>query len=136
METNWWEKEPVRFECEPDCFKCCTKPGVVYMDRKDVRDAAEYLQLSQKLFKSEFLKKEHDMWYIDVQEGNPCPFLTFEGCAIHEAKPAQCRTYPFWRENMETPQHWELTAGFCPGINKGSLQLPKVIKKAFDLFKF
>ena len=136
MKTYWWEKAPVHFECDPDCFKCCVKPGVVYMNRKDVRDAAKYLKLSQNRFKSEFLNKEHDMWYINVEEDNPCPFLTFDGCSIHEVKPVQCKTYPFWRENMETLRHWELAAGFCPGVGRGSLQLPKAIKKAFDLFKF
>ncbi len=25
--TKWWEKEPVRFECQADCFKCCCTPG-------------------------------------------------------------------------------------------------------------
>jgi Fe-S-cluster containining protein len=135
MDIQWWEKKPVRFECQPDCFKCCAKPGFVYMNQKDVRQAAEFLNLSQKRFKSEFLKKQYDMWYIEVEDDNPCPFLTFEGCAIHEAKPVQCKTYPFWRENMETPKHWELTASFCPGIGKGSELLANVIKKAFDLFK-
>ena len=115
---QWWKQETIYFECQSDCFKCCSKPGVVYLDFKDILQAAEYLELTVSDFKSEFLKRQDDLWLIEVEESRPCPFLVEHGCAIHKAKPAQCRSYPFWRENMETRNHWLLTAAFCPGINK------------------
>ena len=71
------------------------------------------------LFKSEFLTCQEGLWSIEVEENHPCPFLVDDGCAIHKAKPTQCRNYPFWQENMETRNHWLLTAAFCPGIGKG-----------------
>ena len=89
------------------------------MNPKDIRQAAEYLNLTVSRFKSEFLKREAGLWLIEVEEDRPCPFLVEEGCAIHKAKPAQCRSYPFWHQNLETRNHWLLTAAFCPGINKG-----------------
>ena len=119
MTIQWWKHETIRFECQPDCFKCCSKPGVVYMDTKDIRKAAEHLKLTVSRFKGEFFKLEAGLWLIEVEEERPCPFLVEEGCAIHPAKPTQCRSYPFWRENMETRNYWLLTSVFCPGINKG-----------------
>ena len=44
--AKWWEKEPIRFECQPDCFKCCMKPGIVHFDRGDIRKAADFLKTS------------------------------------------------------------------------------------------
>ena len=119
MTNPWWKQETIHFDCQSDCFKCCTKPGVVYMDLSDIRQAAEHLELTVSRFKSEFLKREAGRWLIEVEEARPCPFLVEEGCAIHKVKPAQCRSYPFWRENIETRNHWLLTGAFCPGINKG-----------------
>lgn len=126
---KWWEKEPIRFECQPGCLKCCIKPGVVYFDDADVRRAAGFLQRSIAKFKSEYLTQEDGSWIINVGEKRPCPFLTLKGCRIHETKPAQCGTYPFWRENLESRNHWKLAAAFCPGIDLGPMVPLATIKK-------
>tara|TARA_B100000686_G_C16606757_1_gene871609 strand:+ start:266 stop:685 length:420 start_codon:yes stop_codon:yes gene_type:complete len=124
-DKNWWLKESIRFECQPDCFKCCSKPGVVFMTPAEATQAANYIDVPLSWFKKEFLSLQGDLYLIEVKDDKPCPFLTDEGCAIHETKPSQCRTYPFWQENMESKNHWELTSVFCPGIGKG----PKITKK-------
>lgn len=130
--AKWWEKEIPRFECQPDCFKCCSKPGLVYFDTEDIRNASKNLGLTTAKLKSEFLEKEDGHWHINVEEDKPCPFLDFTGCVIHEAKPRQCRTYPFWRENLHSKNLWKLTAGFCPGIGKGPIVPPESIKKMLE----
>ena len=101
--TKWWEKEPIRFECQADCFKCCIKPGIVNFDREDIRNAADFLKISPAEFKKTFLTRDEGYWVIEVgEEGAPCSFLTDQGCGIHPAKPKQCQSYPFWRENMDS----------------------------------
>lgn len=119
--SRWWIKEPIRFECESQCFRCCAKPGVVCMGAADIREAARFLNVPTSRFKAEYLTRENGSWFIDVEESRPCPFLTLKGCGIHNVKPAQCRTYPFWRENLESRNHWKLTAVFCPGIGQGPM---------------
>jgi len=37
-------------------------------------------------------------------------------CSVHEAKPAACRTYPFWPENLASPYEWAREAALCEGI--------------------
>ncbi len=117
--ARWWEKETIKFECQEGCLKCCVKPGVIYFDEKDIQAVTEFLGCTKKKFIKEFLKKQGNIWELEVEDEKPCPFLNFNGCAIHPAKPKQCQTYPFWKENLETRNHWKLTAAFCPGINEG-----------------
>jgi Fe-S-cluster containining protein len=42
-------------------------------------------------------------------------------CKIYEARPRQCRTWPFWDSNLNSPEAWEETASRCPGCNRGKL---------------
>jgi len=132
---KWWETEPIRFECQPDCFKCCMKPGVVNFDKEDIQQAAKFLEIKTSDFRKKFLKKDFGVWEMKLEEGQVCKFLTLQGCAIHPAKPKQCQAYPFWKENMRTRNHWELTAGFCPGIGQGPVIPLKEIKQRLKDFR-
>ena len=43
-------------------------------------------------------------------------------CSLYEARPMQCRTWPFWPELLESQQSWvEAKSGVdgCPGLDKG-----------------
>ncbi len=40
-------------------------------------------------------------------------------CAIHEVRPNQCRTWPFWTENLRSQAAWERAAERCPGMDSG-----------------
>ena len=44
-----------------------------------------------------------------------CHFLFEGGCSIHEAKPTQCRIFPFWPELVESRREWKKTAALLPG---------------------
>ena len=133
--TKWWETEPIRFECQADCFKCCMKPGVVNFDRGDIHNAAEYLEMKTSDFKKKFLKKDFGVYEMELEEGQVCQFLTMQGCNIHPAKPKQCHTYPFWKENLQSRNHWQLTAGFCPGIGQGPVIPIEEIKQRLKDFR-
>ena len=78
--AKWWEKDPIRFECQHECFKCCIKPGIVHFDREDIRKAADFLKTSPAEFKNTFLTRDEGYWVIKVgEEGAPCAFLTDQG---------------------------------------------------------
>jgi Fe-S-cluster containining protein len=34
-------------------------------------------------------------------------------------RPNQCRTWPFWNDNLASPDSWNYAAVKCPGINRG-----------------
>jgi Fe-S-cluster containining protein len=132
---KWWEKESPRFECQPDCFKCCAKPGIVYFDKSSIENASKITNLSTMHFKKEFLKRDDGQWIHEVKDGNPCAFLTLEGCSIHFGKPIQCRSYPFWRENMTSKSMWKLVGSFCPGIDSGPHIAVATIRNFLEKFK-
>jgi Fe-S-cluster containining protein len=49
-----------------------------------------------------------------------CVFLVDERCSVHEVKPVQCRTFPFWEELLETPETYRAQVlDFCPGSGEG-----------------
>ena len=63
-----------------------------------------------------------------------CVFLTADGCSIHEVKPTQCRTYPFWPSLIQSREMWKEEGKFCPGIGKGELvQIDDARKIASEL---
>jgi hypothetical protein len=51
-------KRTAAFECQPDCFKYCTKSGIVHFVREDIRNAADYLGVPSAEFKKTFLIRD------------------------------------------------------------------------------
>ena len=44
-------------------------------------------------------------------------------CSVYPARPSQCRTWPFWDSNLETPADWKWVQSVCPGSRSGNGQL-------------
>lgn len=44
-------------------------------------------------------------------------------CHLYEARPMQCRTWPFWPENLTTRHAWDEAKARtpCPGMGRGTL---------------
>lgn len=54
---------------------------------------------------------------IAVPRGGSCPFLDASNlCSIHEIKPLQCRTYPFWPDLVASRTAWDAERQWCEGI--------------------
>ena len=118
-----WYAEGLRFSCRPDCGKCCTRHGeydYVYLARDDVRRLAAHFALSPTAFRSRWTKKD-DGHTVLKMDGPACPFLEGSRCGVYEARPAQCRTFPFWPENLASAGAWEELGTFCPGVGQGGL---------------
>ncbi|MEM8494740.1 MAG: YkgJ family cysteine cluster protein, partial [Planctomycetota bacterium] len=67
-----------------------------------------------------------------------CIFLTGEpdgprGCGIYEARPLQCRTWPFWPENLDDAATWDgIHDKTCPGMNSGKRYTKTQIERIRD----
>lgn len=42
-----------------------------------------------------------------------------KACSVYPARPLQCRTWPFWSENLRDRKTWDRSAKRCHGMNGG-----------------
>jgi len=44
-----------------------------------------------------------------------------DGCAVYDARPLQCRAFPFWDSVVCSQGAWERVGRECPGVGSGRL---------------
>lgn len=123
-----WIRRGVRFQCQPDCGRCCTREareGSVFLEPEDVLRLSRGLGISARAFVREFTRNECGELELRAGEDGRCRFLEDTRCTVYEARPLQCRTYPFLPLDgftpIESPYTWKREKTFCPGIGKGRL---------------
>jgi Fe-S-cluster containining protein len=57
---------------------------------------------------------------LRIQPNGDCIFWN-EGCSIYPVRPRQCRTFPFWAENLRSPEAWAEVGLSCRGAGSGRL---------------
>lgn len=117
-------EDGLKFECQGS-GNCCTSHGefgFVFLTLEDRRRFAKYLNISTAVFTRQYCDMKDGVWHLIEKPKQPdCMFLKSKRCSVYEARPTQCRTWPFWPEVM-TPKAWKgEVASFCPGVGKGKL---------------
>lgn len=124
---NFWE-HGVRFECQ-GTGRCCTSRGTygyVYLTLSDRRRLAKHLKMKTSSFTRSYCKNTQGYFHLKGPDQN-CSFLDGKRCTVYEGRPTQCRTWPFWPENMNAKTWSQEVKTFCPGIGKGRLYTQKEI---------
>ncbi len=135
---NVWYSEGLRFTCT-QCGNCCTGgPGFVWISEEEVAGLARKLGLSTdetidrycRMIGTRMSLREE----LNAQGTYDCVFLksTSDGkriCSVYEARPAQCREWPFWEGNMTSREDWDRAGVKCPGINQGEMHSMEEIEK-------
>lgn len=115
-----WYKEGLKFECT-QCGKCCTgSPGYVWVSKEEMLAMALSLNIDLATFKRLYVKSR-DNKYLLVErksQNHTCVFYKDQKCAVYSTRPLQCRTYPFWPENLQSKESWESCAKECEGIRE------------------
>ena len=111
----------MKFACQPGCTRCCEQQGFVYLTEDDITRLAAFLKLPAPAFERRYVYRTKNIRRLRVPKHARCEFLAGGGCSVHEAKPVQCRTFPFWPPLIESRRAWHKTGGWCPGIGQGEL---------------
>jgi Fe-S-cluster containining protein len=115
---NPWYKEGLRFKCT-GCGQCCTgSPGYVWIEESEAQAMADALQISLEEFVKKYTRRIGGRVSLREDPRNfDCVFLEGKQCKVYTARPKQCRTFPWWQENVETQEQWKEAAIRCEGIN-------------------
>ena len=112
----------LRFSCQ-QCHHCCrgTQPGWVYPSRKEIQRMAGWLQLTAAEFRRRYLVRDpNGEVSLRIRPNGDCAFWN-QGCTIYPVRPRQCRTFPFWSENLESREAWAAVEKICQGAGQGRL---------------
>jgi Fe-S-cluster containining protein len=103
----------------------------VWVNEEEITTIAEHLGLNRSMFIANFVRNVGKRKSIVEISNGDCIFFDSEirGCKLYEVRPTQCRTWPFWNQNIDTPSSWKKTAKFCSGCNKGELHTLEEIEE-------
>jgi uncharacterized protein len=115
----------LRFECTR-CSKCCRHtPGYVFLSAADLELLAGASGLAEKEFLDRYCRSV-DLGLarrISLREKANFDCILWEngGCSRYEARPLQCRSFPFWSACIASQEDWLHHARNCPGMGKGTV---------------
>jgi len=134
-----WYVSGLHFQCQR-CGACCSGPseGYIWATSPEIKLIADFLKISPEQLRQKYLKRVGLRTTIIEQPGTKdCVFLREadgqKRCMIYPVRPSQCRIWPFWPNNLKSPNAWNKTAQKCSGINRGrsySFEEIEKIKKA------
>ncbi|HEY5621310.1 MAG TPA: YkgJ family cysteine cluster protein [Pontiella sp.] len=95
-----------QFSCS-GCGECCRWGGSVLLNDADIRMIAAYLGMTEPEFiesHTRLAPGRKQLALLDQKDGS-CAFLKGDRCSIYDARPEQCRTFPFaWHVNEGCPE--------------------------------
>lgn len=143
MTKEPWFKDGLRFTCT-QCGNCCatvdphTELAVHYTDA-ELQKLAGVLNLTTDQFEKQYthlVEGERSLNSKPRGPGSSCVFLSEDnGCLVYEARPTQCRTWPFWKDNLTSQKAWQAAKADdsgCPGMDTGRLIPVSAIIKQRD----
>ncbi len=122
----------LRFGCT-QCGHCCTTRGeyaYVYVNAGEAEPLAATLGLSAEDFRERFtFVDEEGLRQLHTRDGH-CTFLDPEtnACRVYEARPVQCRTFPFWPEYVRAGQWTREAREHCEGVGEGPVHPPEEVR--------
>jgi len=125
-----WYADGLAFECTM-CGACCTgPPGYVSFTKDEAKLIAKTIGVTYDRFIKDYTQLTPagpSLSEVETEHGFDCVFLDRESlpgkalCSIHAARPKQCRTFPWWPENLKSPASWDRLARTCEGVNRGQI---------------
>lgn len=95
---------------------------MVWVAPEELSKIAEFVGLSETELQLRYTRRIGKRITLTERDNGDCKFLDKETrrCQIYSVRPIQCRTWPFWNSNLESPEAWEEVKRVCPGAGKGA----------------
>jgi Fe-S-cluster containining protein len=131
-----WYADGLRFSCTR-CGHCCTgAPGFVWVDDEAIAAIAGFLGEPIEEVRGLYTRLAHRGPTLREKANGDCVFYDrTRGCTIYPVRPPQCRTWPFWESNVESPEAWHQTCQVCPGSGQGELISAEEITRRLKVIK-
>lgn len=131
-----WYADGLRFECT-GCGHCCAGPeeGYIWISGEEIERLAKHLSTTVEVVRKKYLRRiGFRLSILEHPTTHDCIFLTAgkdgtRGCAIYPVRPNQCRTWPFWNDNLQSVEMWNIAGIKCPGINHGRMYTREEIEQ-------
>ena len=133
MSNEVFYQAGLRFQCTR-CSKCCRHtPGYVFLSSSDVDILSAALGTDRQGILREYCRGVPLglARRISLREKADfdCIFWENGGCSVYDARPLQCRSFPFWSGCVSSREEWENHGRQCPGIGHGHLHSRHEIEK-------
>ncbi|MFH0964706.1 MAG: YkgJ family cysteine cluster protein [Planctomycetota bacterium] len=116
-----WYEQGLHFDCQ-GCTQCCGgEPGYVWVTGEETGLLAAYMGTSLQDFARKHVRLVGNRKSLRERGNGDCVLLVNGACSVYEARPTQCRTWPFWAANLASRTTWQDLKGRCPGIERGRL---------------
>jgi len=116
-----WYAPGLSFACT-QCGNCCSgSPGFVWVTDEEVGAIAELLDKPVGEIRLMHTRPARGGTSLTEFANGDCTFFDPQSrrCRVYQARPQQCRTWPFWESNLSSPDAWEQTRSVCPGAGQG-----------------
>ena len=122
MPDDPWYRDGLRFTCT-QCGHCCTgDPGFVWVSEEELAVLAKFRGEPPHEFGPLYTRSARGKVTLREKANGDCVFYEAgKGCTVYPVRPRQCRTWPFWECNTNSPEDWARAAAECPGCNRGDL---------------
>jgi hypothetical protein len=108
----------------------------VWVNKSEIEALAAKLGIGVGLFEEKYVRQVGMRKSLVEYPNGDCVF--FDGqrrtCTVYDARPRQCRTWPFWESNVRTPEAWAQTCDVCPGSGQGNLvSVEQILKQVAEI---
>ena len=135
MNKKIYEKG-IKFQCQGSANCCVSRGsyGFVFLSIKDLLKLAKFFKISLIDFKRKYCHTTNDFVHLkEIRTNGECIFLKNNKCSVYKFRPTQCKTWPFWPENMNVKMWNNEIVNFCLGIGKGKLINKEKIDKLLKI---
>jgi Fe-S-cluster containining protein len=130
MPSKPWYDRGLQFECV-GCGRCCTgDPGYVWVTGEEIAALAHALDMEPNELEKACVRCVGKRKSLVEMPNGDCVFFdsATRRCRVYQSRPSQCRTWPFWQSNVDSPRAWAQARRICPGSGRG----PVFAREAID----